>query len=87
MPRFFAATWVLKCMAVELYQRKNGLVRFGLLLHPGESAVSDFLVDGFHALLGQRAGVLDRLAALAVGDLQCSTPRGPNSFLNAGSLG
>ena len=26
-----------------------------------------FLIDGFHALLGERAGVLDGLAALAVG--------------------
>ena len=50
-----------------MYQRKNGLLRLGLFLHPGQSARGDLLVDGLHALLGQRAGVRDRLAALAVG--------------------
>ena len=43
------------------------LVRLGLRLHPRESPISDLLVDGFHALLGERAGVHDRLPALAVG--------------------
>ncbi len=41
------------------------LVRFGLLLHPADSRGSDLLIDRFHALLGQRAGVLNRLLAYA----------------------
>ena len=45
----------------------------------------DFLVDGLHALLRQRTGVLDS-AALAVGEVW-STPRGPNFFRNSGSFG
>src|SRR5579864_6422642 len=38
-------------------------VRFGLLLHPSERSGSDLLIDSFHTLLGQRAGVLNRLLA------------------------
>src|SRR5208282_4809277 len=39
------------------------LVCFCLLLHKAESACCDLLVDGLHALLSQRAGVLNRLLA------------------------
>src|SRR5208282_5184168 len=39
------------------------LVRFDLLLHPAKCACSDFLIDGFHALLGQRTCVFNRLLA------------------------
>src|SRR6266568_788100 len=42
---------------------EEGLVRFGLLLHKAESACSDLFIDRFHALLGQRASVLDCLLA------------------------
>ena len=54
-------------MAVELYQRKNGLSALACFSIQASARVGDLLVDGFHALLGQRAGVLDRLPALAVG--------------------
>ena len=50
-----------------LYQRKNGLLRLVLLVDEIERALGDFVVDGLHALLRQRAGVFDLLAALAVG--------------------
>ena len=43
------------------------LVGLCLTLHPGESARRNFLIDGFHALLSQRARVLDRLTALTIG--------------------
>ena len=43
------------------------LLRLGLLLHPRESAIGDLFIDGFHALLGERAGINDRLTALAIG--------------------
>ena len=59
-------------VGAEVHRRRvvpeeERLVRLGLLLHPREGAIGDLLVDGLHALLGQRAGVLDRLPALAVG--------------------
>ena len=40
---------------------EEGLVRFHLLLHKTESGGSDLLVNGFHPLLGQRAGVFNGL--------------------------
>ena len=46
---------------------EEGLIRLGLLFHPCDRAIGDLLVDGFHALLGERTGVRDRLPALAVG--------------------
>ena len=51
----------------RIVPEEEWLIRLGLLFHPAERAGGDLLVDGFHALLGQRAGVRDRLAALAVG--------------------
>jgi hypothetical protein len=54
-------------MRVPFHQQKNGLpascMAFDEVLGGGEG----FLVDGFHALLGERAEVFDGLAALAVG--------------------
>ena len=43
------------------------LVRLGLRLHPVERLFGDLLVDGFHALLGQRTGIDNRLSSLAIG--------------------
>ena len=63
------------------------LVGLGLLLHPAERLRRDLLVDGLHALLGQRAGVRRSSARPCRRTMQCRTPRGPNFFLNAGSLG
>ena len=43
------------------------LLRLVLLVDEFQRALRDFVVDRFHPLLRQRAGVLDGLAALAVG--------------------
>ena len=50
-----------------MYQRKNGCSALACFSIQARAPRSDLLVDGFHALLGQRAGVRDRLPALAVG--------------------
>ncbi len=41
------------------------LIRLRLLVHPLDGLGRDLLVDGFHALLGQRSGVRDLLSAHA----------------------
>ena len=51
------------CMRVELNQQKNGLPALCLPIDEVERGVEDLFVHGLHALLGQRAGVLDRLLA------------------------
>jgi hypothetical protein len=51
----------------RIVPKKEWLLRLGLLLHPGQSTGGDLFVDGFHPLLGQRAGIRYRLSALAVG--------------------
>ena len=56
------------------------------LVHEGERLGGDLLVDGLHALAGQRAGVLDLLARRRAGADDRITPRGPNCSLNAGLL-
>ena len=50
-----------------LYQTKNGSVGLVRLVDEAQRVLGHLVVDGLHALLGQRAGVLDLLAALAVG--------------------
>jgi hypothetical protein len=57
----------------------------GVLLarNPVRCHGNDVIVDGFHALLGQRAGILDLLRAVGVGPA-CSTPRGPNFYRKFG---
>ena len=50
----------------RIVPEEEWLLRLGLLLHPGQRPRSDFLVDGFHALFGQRTGVRNRLPAHAV---------------------
>src|SRR3954453_8825148 len=53
-------TEVLFCdMGPEMHSRrvvpqKKRLICFGLRLHPSQGPIGDLLVDGFHALLGQR---------------------------------
>ena len=54
-------------MAVVLYQTKKGLSALCGLLDEALGVLGDFVVDGLHPLAGQRAGVLDLLAALAIG--------------------
>src|SRR5215831_13022608 len=41
--------------------QEEWLVRLGLFLHPCKRGAGDFLVNGFHALLGERAGVFNFL--------------------------
>ena len=72
------------CMRVEFHHTKNGLPSLCALSMNASAAGGDLLVDRLHALLGQRAGVLD-LAAVALA--LWITPRGPNFFLNSGSFG
>ena len=50
----------------RIVPEEEWLFSLGLFLHPGQSTRSDLLIDGFHALLGQWAGVRNLLAALAV---------------------
>src|SRR5215207_4119886 len=74
LPRFFSATCVRKCMAVELYQRKNGLSAL-TCFSTQSMAFRDLLVDRLHPLLGQRARVRDRLPAFSVGDAMQNAAR------------
>ena len=39
------------------------LVGLGLLVHPRQGGIGELVVDGFHSLDGERAGVLDLLLA------------------------
>jgi hypothetical protein len=51
--------------AVEPEEKR--LLRLGVAIHEAHRRGLDLLVDRLHALLRQRAGVLDLLSALAVG--------------------
>ena len=53
-------------------ERLVGLVR---LVDEAQRVLRDLVVDGLHALLGQRPGVLDLLPALAVGPAMQHAPR------------
>ena len=67
--------WVRKCMAVVLYQRKNGLPVLVRLVDEAQRVLGHLVVDGLHPLLRQRPGVLDLLPALAVGPAVQNAPR------------
>ena len=54
------------CIRVLFHQTKNGLSGLHGLLHELQRPGGDLLVDGFHALLGQRAGVVDTAVGKAV---------------------
>ena len=73
-------------MAVVLYHRRRACPSLCVLSMKPQSVLGHLVIDGFHALLGQRAGILDLLPPLPSAQ-QCSTPRGPNRFLNSGSFG
>ena len=51
------------CMRVVLNQKKNGLLALLLASMNSSGVGEDLVVDGLHALAGERAGVLDRLLA------------------------
>ena len=55
------------CIRVEFHQRKKGLSAFLRRLHESQRFLGDFLVDGLHAFLAERAGALDLLRAVRVG--------------------
>src|SRR3954466_14628099 len=74
------AIWVLSALAEVLFcdmgpkvhsrrviPKEKRLLLLCLLLHPSQGPIGDLFVDGFHAFLGQRAGINDGLPALAVG--------------------
>ena len=73
------------CMRVEFHQRKNGLSAFLAFSMKSSVAFGDFLVDRLHALLvsGPVFSIFCVPSALAQ---LWITPRGPNFFLNSGSL-
>ena len=52
-------TWVRKCMRVPLHQTNQGLPALCCRWIKSMAAADGFVIDGFHALLGQRAGILD----------------------------
>ena len=59
-------------MRVELNQREERLARGVLPLHEVDRGCRGFVVDRLHALLGERAGILDRLLAdLAEARIDC----------------
>src|SRR4051795_3347012 len=75
------AIWVLSALAEVLFcdmgpkvhgrrviPKEKRLLLLCLLFHPFESAAGNLFVDGFHAFLGQRAGINDGLPALAIGE-------------------
>jgi hypothetical protein len=53
-------------MRVVFHHRKNGLSAFFASSHEAECLLGDFVVNGLHALLGQRAGALDFLGSVRV---------------------
>jgi len=53
-------------MRVEFHHTKNGLPSWCGLVHEAERRPGDFLVHRLHALFGQRAGVFNRAAGVAV---------------------
>ena len=55
-------------MCVEFHQTKKGLSSAARLFHESDGAVGDVVVDGLHALFGQRAGVLDAAVGEGVDD-------------------
>ena len=73
-------------MRVAFHQQKKGLPALRLPLDEVLGGGHGLVVDGLHALLGQRAGVLDGLAALAV--RLCTENATRTEFLrNSGSFG
>ena len=65
LPRLPSLTWVRKCMWVVLSQTKNGVSLVLGVGHEAQRLGDDLVVDGLHPLLGERAGVLDALGAVA----------------------
>ena len=63
IPRSLSATWVRKCICVPLHHTKNGLPAFTGRSMKSKRRRRGFVVDRLHALLGQWAGVFDRLLA------------------------
>ncbi len=52
----------------------------------GDRLLKHLVVDGLHALAGQRAGVRDALRTVGIRE-GVDDPRGPKDFLNSGSSG
>ena len=73
-------------MAVELYQRKNGLSALACFsIHArARSVISSSMVSMRFLVSGPVSSIVCPPLPSA---MQWSTPRGPNCFLNAGSLG
>ena len=67
----------------EVHPHKHRLARLVLLLDELGRPGRDVVVDRFHSLFRERAGVLNFLASLPSAR-QCKTPRGPNFFRKPG---
>ena len=81
-PRLSVFVCVNRCMCVVLSHTKNGLPALFCALDEVLGGGDELVVAGFHALLGQRAGVLDLLLAdLAPArlDRSCRPCRWPRS--------
>ena len=86
MTNVLSARCVRKCIAVELYQRKNGwsaLACFSIQAM-ARSVISSSIVS---IRLMVRGPVSVTFWPPLPSEMQCRTPRGPNFFLKAGSLG
>ena len=66
-PRSSAFTWVRKCMRVPFHHANQGLPAACCSRMNAMARSECLVVHRFHALLRERAGVLDALATLAVG--------------------
>ena len=82
----FSALWVRKCMAVVLYQTKNGFSALcaSSMNRSACSVTSSSMVSIRFFVSGPVSSIFCPPFPSAQ---QCSTPRGPKSFLNSGSLG
>ena len=67
-------------MCVKFTHRKTGLPALICFSEKVGSAISDVVVNGLHALLGQWAGVLDLLCAVGIAPRSGLRHVGQNSF-------
>ena len=73
-------------MAVELYQRKNGLS--ALTCFSIHSIARDVISSSTVSIRFFVSGPVSVIVCPPLpSERQCSTPRGPNFFLNSGSFG
>ena len=72
-------------MGGEIHPYEHRLTGLALLLDELNGASRDVIVDGLHALPGQRTGVLDLLVSRQAAPSEWITPLGPTSSGSRGS--